>query len=197
MVSYLFGLESMAYLTTGLVDAGVPDYSIESAICKVAATEFTWYQANRALQLAGGEGYMRDQPYEKILRDLRIFPIFEGANDVLRVVHRALRPEAARRRAEGTRRLDFSTRSARSACWPNTSAGGSSARCSPDRVATGHPELEPLADAGRRTRSSGCATLPSRCCASTARRSWSASSSSSGSPTRWPTSTRRSRCCRA
>ena len=85
MVSYLFGLESMAYLTTGLVDAGVPDYSLESAICKVSATEFTWYQANRALQLAGGEGYMRDQPYEKILRDLRIFPIFEGANDVMRM----------------------------------------------------------------------------------------------------------------
>src|SRR3954464_446706 len=84
MVSYLFGLESMAYLTTGLVDAGVPDYSGESAICKVAATEFTWYQVNRALQLAGGQGYMRDEPYEKILRDLRIFPIFEGANDVMR-----------------------------------------------------------------------------------------------------------------
>jgi acyl-CoA dehydrogenase family protein 9 len=84
MVSYLFGLESMAYLTTGLVDAGVPDYSVESAICKVAATEFTWYQVNRALQLAGGQGYMRDQPYEKVLRDLRIFPIFEGANDVMR-----------------------------------------------------------------------------------------------------------------
>jgi acyl-CoA dehydrogenase family protein 9 len=74
----------MAYLTTGMVDAGIPDYSIESAICKVAATEFTWYQVNRALQLAGGQGYMRDQPYEKVMRDLRIFPIFEGANDVLR-----------------------------------------------------------------------------------------------------------------
>jgi acyl-CoA dehydrogenase family member 9 len=84
MVSYLFGLESMAYLTTGLVDAGVPDYSLESAICKVAGTEFLWYQANRALQLKGGAGYMRDQPYEKVLRDIRIFPIFEGANDVLR-----------------------------------------------------------------------------------------------------------------
>src|SRR5439155_4873660 len=84
MVSYLFGLESMAYLTTGLVDAGIPDYSLESAICKVSATEFTWYQVNRALQLAGGAGYVRDQPYEKVLRDSRIFPIFEGANDVLR-----------------------------------------------------------------------------------------------------------------
>ncbi len=84
MVSYLFGLESMCYLTCGLVDAGVADYSLESAICKVAATEFLWYAANRVLQLKGGAGYMRDEPYEKILRDIRIFPIFEGANDVMR-----------------------------------------------------------------------------------------------------------------
>ena len=74
----------MTYLTTGLVDQGVEDYSLESAICKVSGTEFGWYQANRALQLAGGEGYMRDAPYEKTLRDIRIFPIFEGANDVMR-----------------------------------------------------------------------------------------------------------------
>jgi acyl-CoA dehydrogenase family member 9 len=84
MVSYLFGLESMCYLTCGLVDAGVPDYSLESAICKVSGTEFLWYAANRALQLAGGEGYLRDRPYEKVLRDTRIYPIFEGANDVMR-----------------------------------------------------------------------------------------------------------------
>src|SRR3954471_1887174 len=84
MVSFTFGLEAMAYLTCGLVDAGVEDYSLESAICKVAGTEFTWYAANRALQLAGGEGYLRTEPYEKMLRDVRIFPIFEGANDVMR-----------------------------------------------------------------------------------------------------------------
>ncbi len=84
MVSYLFGLESMAYLTCGMVDEGVPDYSLESAICKVSGTEFLWYAANRAMQLKGGAGYMRDEPYEKVLRDIRIFPIFEGANDVLR-----------------------------------------------------------------------------------------------------------------
>ena len=83
-VSYLFGLESMTYLSTGLVDQGVKDYSLESAICKVAGTEFLWYAANRSLQLAGGSGYMRDEPYEKYLRDIRIFPIFEGANDVMR-----------------------------------------------------------------------------------------------------------------
>ena len=84
MVSYLFGLESMCYLTCGLVDRGVEDYSLESAICKVSGTEFLWYAANRALQLKGGAGYMKDEPYEQILRDIRIFPIFEGANDVMR-----------------------------------------------------------------------------------------------------------------
>jgi acyl-CoA dehydrogenase family member 9 len=84
MVSYLFGLESMCYLTCGLVDGGITDYSLESAICKVSGTEFLWYAANRVMQLKGGEGYMRTEPYERILRDIRIFPIFEGANDVMR-----------------------------------------------------------------------------------------------------------------
>lgn len=84
MVSYLFGLESMCYLTCGLADAGVEDYSLESAMCKISGTEFLWYTANRAMQLKGGAGYMRDEPYEQVLRDIRIFPIFEGANDVMR-----------------------------------------------------------------------------------------------------------------
>ena len=101
MVSYLFGLESMCYLTCGLVDAGVPDYSLESAICKVSGTEFLWYAANRALQLAGGEGYMRDQPYEKVLRDTRIYPIFEGANDVMRAFIALGGIQAGRREARG------------------------------------------------------------------------------------------------
>jgi acyl-CoA dehydrogenase family protein 9 len=84
MVAYTYGLEAMAYLTTGLVDRGLEDYSLESAIVKVAGTDFIWEAANRAFQLAGGKAYMRSEPYEKVLRDIRIFPIFEGANDVLR-----------------------------------------------------------------------------------------------------------------
>jgi acyl-CoA dehydrogenase family member 9 len=84
MTTHLYGLESTAYLTTGMMDAGVEDVSLESAMVKVAGTEFLWYAANRAFQLAGGEAYMNDRPYAKILRDIRIFPIFEGANDVLR-----------------------------------------------------------------------------------------------------------------
>jgi acyl-CoA dehydrogenase family member 9 len=84
MASYLYGFESMAYLTTGLVDAGVPDYSIESAMAKIAGTEFHWYAVNRVFQLLGGRAYMADSPAAKALRDSRVFPIFEGSNDVLR-----------------------------------------------------------------------------------------------------------------
>jgi acyl-CoA dehydrogenase family protein 9 len=94
MVTYLFGLESMAYLTCGLIDGGVEDYSLESAMCKVSGTEFVWYQANRAMQLRGGRGYLKGEPYELIMRDIRIFPIFEGANDVMRsfIALSALKP---------------------------------------------------------------------------------------------------------
>ena len=77
---------------------------IFSAIVKVAATEFLWYGTNRALQLKGGAGYMRDEPYEKVLRDTRIFPIFEGANDVLLlfIALNGIRTPAERLRALGS-----------------------------------------------------------------------------------------------
>lgn len=85
IVSYLYGLESMTYLTTGLVDAGVEDFAVESAMVKVAASEYLWYATNRVFQLFGGAAYMADSPIAKALRDSRIFPVFEGANDVLRM----------------------------------------------------------------------------------------------------------------
>ena len=145
MVSYLFGLESMAYLTTGLVDAGVPDYSTESAICKVAASEFTWYQANRALQLAGGEGYLCDRPYEKILRDVRIFPIFEGANDVLRIFVALSGLKPLGDELKGLKGVDFSD-PLRSVGLLFDYVGGRIQReVRPERVGQAHSELESLA----------------------------------------------------
>jgi acyl-CoA dehydrogenase family protein 9 len=146
MVSYLFGLESMAYLTTGLVDRGVPDYSLESAICKVAGTEFLWYQANRALQLAGGAGYMRDQPYEKILRDIRIFPIFEGANDVMRayVALAGMKPLGDELREVGEVRLGDPIGSI--GVLMEYVAGRIAREVRPDRITRAHEELrEPAA----------------------------------------------------
>jgi acyl-CoA dehydrogenase family protein 9 len=74
------------YFTTGLIDAGVEDYSLEGACCKVFGTEIVWRNINDALQIAGGNGFMEEYPYEKALRDSRINMIFEGTNEILRVL---------------------------------------------------------------------------------------------------------------
>ena len=143
MVSYLFGLEAMCYLTCGLVDQGVEDYSLESAICKVAGTEFLWYAANRAMQLAGGEGYMRDRPYEKILRDIRIFPIFEGANDVMRAFIALSGIKPAGEKLSGLGEIGL-TDPIGSIGVLFDYVGG---RIRPDRVSKAHPELSEHAEA--------------------------------------------------
>lgn len=84
MMCELYALESMTYLTTHFIDKGVPDYSLESAICKVFGSETHWMIANEALQVAAGIGYMTEYPYERLLRDSRINLIFEGSNEILR-----------------------------------------------------------------------------------------------------------------
>ena len=84
MLAQTFALESMTYLTAGIVDGKVSDYSLESAICKVFGSETLWYVVNDTLQIAAGIGYMQDYPYERMMRDARINLIFEGTNEILR-----------------------------------------------------------------------------------------------------------------
>lgn len=84
MMADTYALESMTYLTTGLIDAQVADYSVESAICKVYGSETAWRVVNETLQIAAGIGYMQEYPYERLLRDARINLIFEGTNEILR-----------------------------------------------------------------------------------------------------------------
>jgi len=147
MVSYLFGLESMTYLTCGMVDAGVPDYSLESAICKVAGTEFLWYAANRVLQLKGGEGYMRDQPYEKILRDIRIFPIFEGANDVLRAFIALTGVKPVSEELSGLGELGLTDPLGSIGVVVDYVSGRIQREVRPDRIGAAHPELKAHSEA--------------------------------------------------
>ena len=146
MVSHTFGLESMAYLTTGLVDAGVPDYSLESAICKVSGTEFMWYAANRAMQLKGGAGYMKDEPYEKTLRDIRIFPIFEGANDVMRafIALSGMKPLGEELKELGE--VSLSEPIAGLGVLADYVASRIKREVRPQQVTKAHPELSSLAD---------------------------------------------------
>ena len=84
MMAQTWALESAAYLTAGLVDAKGVDYSLESAICKIVGSETLWRVVNETLQIAAGAGYMKEYPYERLLRDSRINLIFEGTNEILR-----------------------------------------------------------------------------------------------------------------
>lgn len=81
-----YAMESMTYLTAGLIDSqDAPDCSVEAAIVKVFSSEALWYCASEALQILGGLGYMKEYPYERMLRDCRILLIFEGTNEILRM----------------------------------------------------------------------------------------------------------------
>ena len=147
MVSYLFGLESMCYLTCGLVDRGIEDYSLESAICKVSGTEFLWYAANRAMQLKGGAGYMKDEPYEKILRDIRIFPIFEGANDVMRAFVALSGMKPVGEKLSGLGEIGLGDPIGSIGVLADYVGGRIKSQVRPDRISLAHPELSDHANA--------------------------------------------------
>ncbi|XP_076325006.1 complex I assembly factor ACAD9, mitochondrial-like isoform X1 [Tachypleus tridentatus] len=82
----IYAVESMAYLTAGLLDSlESPDCSMEAAMVKVASSEVAWWSISECLQILGGLGYMKDYPFERYLRDSRIMMIFEGTNEILRL----------------------------------------------------------------------------------------------------------------
>ena len=85
MVVDCYAAESVVNLVAGIIDQGYEEYAIEAAISKVFASEALWRTADEALQIAGGNGFMRDDPYERVVRDSRINRIFEGTNEVLRL----------------------------------------------------------------------------------------------------------------
>ena len=73
-------------LTAGMVDRGGVDFSLETAACKVLASEMAYRASNEGLQIAGGMGYSKEFPFEQSVRDSRIMLIFEGTNEILRAL---------------------------------------------------------------------------------------------------------------
>ena len=67
------------------MDTGLP-YGREAAIAKCYAGDIAMDVASEAIQMFGGYGYSRDYPVEKLLRDAKIFQIFEGTNEVMHIV---------------------------------------------------------------------------------------------------------------
>lgn len=85
MSMHQYATESMAFMISSNMDAGSTDYHLEAAISKIFASESAWYVCDEAIQILGGMGFMKQTGLERVLRDLRIFRIFEGSNDILRL----------------------------------------------------------------------------------------------------------------
>ena len=67
------------------MDMGL-NFSMESAIAKCYASDIAMEVTSDGIQAFGGYGYSREYPVEKLLRDAKIFQIFEGTNEILRIV---------------------------------------------------------------------------------------------------------------
>ncbi len=78
-----YAMEAMTTITASLIDRGLEDYMVETAMLKVFTTERLWESINDAFQIYGGSAYFVDLPVERMLRDARINQIGEGSNEVL------------------------------------------------------------------------------------------------------------------
>jgi len=81
-----YATESVAYLVSQAMDAKAANYHLEAAIGKIFGSEMAWQCADETIQVMGGMGFMYEQGVEKVMRDLRIFRIFEGTNEILRLM---------------------------------------------------------------------------------------------------------------
>lgn len=104
MAVNIYTAESMLYRTCGLMnnlmqridihrpDAGeliangIEEYAIECSLNKVFATEVLAYVVDEGVQIHGGYGFMTEYPIERLYRDARIFRIFEGTNEINRIL---------------------------------------------------------------------------------------------------------------
>jgi acyl-CoA dehydrogenase family protein 9 len=78
-----YAMDAMTTVTASLIDRGLEDYMIETAMLKVFTTELLWEAINDTFQIYGGSAYFNDLPLERMLRDARINQIGEGSNEVL------------------------------------------------------------------------------------------------------------------
>ncbi|MEM9262895.1 MAG: isobutyryl-CoA dehydrogenase [Pseudomonadota bacterium] len=86
MATELEAARVLLYQAAWKLDQKTPDATRACAMAKRFVTDVGFNVVNDALQLHGGYGYLRDYPLERMLRDVRVHQILEGANEIMRVI---------------------------------------------------------------------------------------------------------------
>jgi alkylation response protein AidB-like acyl-CoA dehydrogenase len=99
MVARTYAVESLLYRTAGMIDERIGDakdgataaavfeeYAVEASIAKVAGSETLNFVLDENIQIHGGNGFVRDYPAERHYRDARVNRIFEGTNEINRLL---------------------------------------------------------------------------------------------------------------
>jgi acyl-CoA dehydrogenase len=86
MATDLEASRTLLYLAAAKVTAGTPDKTRFAAMAKKLASDNGSQIVDKALQLFGGYGYLRDYPIERFWRDLRVHRILEGTSEVMRII---------------------------------------------------------------------------------------------------------------
>jgi len=84
MATQVEAARALVMQTAKMVDAGIKNYSKESAMCKYFASDVAMKVTTDAVQILGGYGYMKEYPVEKMMRDAKILQIYEGTNQIQR-----------------------------------------------------------------------------------------------------------------
>jgi len=86
MATQIEAARALIYAVSRMIDAGVKQFSKESAMSKLLASDVAMKVTIDAVQIFGGYGYMKDYPVEKMMRDAKITQIYEGTNQIQRNV---------------------------------------------------------------------------------------------------------------